>query len=59
MQILQQREETPAEDRRSPRPRLPKDTTSSAIAVAAVRWTNDQIYGLVFKRLAQSSDKQF
>jgi len=35
--------------------RLPKQATPAEIAVAKVRWTKDQIYGLAFKKLSQSS----
>jgi PilZ domain len=35
--------------------RLPKDTSPAEIAVATVRWTKDQIYGLAFRRVSQSS----
>ena len=35
--------------------RLPKQVAPAEIAVATVRWTKDQIYGLSFRRLSQSS----
>jgi PilZ domain-containing protein len=35
--------------------RLPKQVAPAEIAVATVRWTKDQIYGLAFRRLSQSS----
>jgi len=35
--------------------RLPKQAAPAEIAVATVRWTKDQIYGLAFRRLSQSS----
>jgi len=35
--------------------RLPKQATPAEIAVATVRWTRDQIYGLSFRRLSSSS----
>ena len=35
--------------------RLPKQVAPAEIAVATVRWTKDQIYGLAFRKLSQSS----
>lgn len=35
--------------------RLPKQAAPAEIAVATVRWTKDQIYGLAFRKLSQSS----
>ena len=35
--------------------RLPKQATPAEVAVATVRWTKDQSYGLAFKKLSQSS----
>jgi hypothetical protein len=35
--------------------RLPKDTSPAEVAVATVRWAKDQIYGLSFRRVSQSS----
>ncbi|MBH0188552.1 MAG: PilZ domain-containing protein [Nitrospira sp.] len=35
--------------------RLPKQITPATIKVATVRWEKDQIYGLVFKTLTQST----
>ena len=35
--------------------RLPKQIYPATITVAAVRWTKDQIYGLAFRRLSQST----
>jgi len=35
--------------------RLPKQAAPAEIAIATVRWTKDQIYGLAFRRLSQSS----
>jgi len=35
--------------------RLPKQIVPATIAVATVRWAKDQIYGLAFRRLSQSS----
>jgi hypothetical protein len=32
--------------------RLPKQIRSAEIAVATVRWTKDQFYGLAFRRLS-------
>ena len=35
--------------------RLPKQVAPAEIAVATVRWTKGQIYGLAFRKLSQSS----
>ena len=35
--------------------RLPRQIAPAQIAVATVRWTKDQIYGLAFRKLSQSS----
>ena len=35
--------------------RLPKQIAPATVAGATVRWAKDQIYGLVFRRLSQSS----
>jgi hypothetical protein len=35
--------------------RLPKQAAPAEIAVATVRWTKDQIYGLAFRKMSQSS----
>ncbi len=35
--------------------RLPKQAAPAEIAVATVCWTKDQIYGLAFRKLSQSS----
>lgn len=35
--------------------RLPKQVAPAEIAIATVRWTKDQIYGIAFRRLSQSS----
>jgi hypothetical protein len=35
--------------------RLPKQVAPAEIAVATVRWTKDQIYGLAFRKLSQAS----
>lgn len=35
--------------------RLPKQMAPAEIAVATVRWTKDQIYGLAFRKLSQAS----
>ena len=42
-------------DRLSLRLRLPRQAAPAEIAIATVRWTKDQIYGLAFRRLSQSS----
>lgn len=42
-------------DQVSLRLRLPKQAAPAEIAIATVRWTKDQIYGLAFKKLSQSS----
>lgn len=35
--------------------RLPKQVAPTEIAVATVRWTKDQVYGLAFQKLSQSA----
>ena len=35
--------------------RLPKQAAPARIAVATVRWTQNQIYGLAFRKLSQAS----
>jgi PilZ domain len=35
--------------------RLPKQIAPAEITVATVRWTKDQIYGLAFRKLSQTS----
>lgn len=35
--------------------RLPRQAAPAEIAVATVRWTKDQIYGLAFKRLSEAA----
>ncbi|HXV67337.1 MAG TPA: PilZ domain-containing protein [Nitrospira sp.] len=35
--------------------RLPKQAAPAEIAVATVRWTRDQIYGMSFRKLSSSS----
>jgi hypothetical protein len=35
--------------------RLPKQISPATIEIAAVRWSQDQIYGLVFRKLSQST----
>jgi len=35
--------------------RLPKQIVPATVAVATVRWAKDQVYGLAFRRLSQSS----
>lgn len=35
--------------------RLPKQISTAKIQVAAVCWTKDQVYGLAFRRLSQST----
>lgn len=35
--------------------RLPKQMAPAEIAVATVRWTKDQIYGLAFKKLSETA----
>jgi hypothetical protein len=35
--------------------RLPKQISVATIKVAAVRWTKDQVYGLAFRKLTQST----
>lgn len=35
--------------------RLPKQAAPAEIAVATVRWTKDQVYGLAFQKLSQSA----
>lgn len=35
--------------------RLPKQAAPAEIAVATVRWTKDQIYGLAFRKLSESA----
>jgi hypothetical protein len=35
--------------------RLPKQAVPAKIAVATVRWTKDQVYGLAFQKLSQSA----
>ena len=42
-------------DRVSLKLRLPKQAIPAEIAVATVRWTRDQIYGLSFRRLSSFS----
>jgi len=42
-------------DRVSLRLRLPKQSAPADIAVATVRWTKDQIYGLAFKSLSEAA----
>jgi hypothetical protein len=42
-------------DQVSLRLRLPKQAAPADIAVATVRWTKDQIYGLAFKKLTEAA----
>jgi hypothetical protein len=42
-------------DRVSLKLRLPKQAAPADIAVATVRWTKDQIYGLAFKQLSEAA----
>jgi hypothetical protein len=35
--------------------RLPKQAAPAEIAVATVRWTKDQIYGLAFRKLSEAA----
>ncbi len=35
--------------------RLPKQVAPAEIAVAAVRWTKDQVYGLAFRKLSEAA----
>jgi len=35
--------------------RLPKQAAPAEIAIATVRWTKDQIYGLAFRKLSEAA----
>jgi hypothetical protein len=42
-------------DRVSLRLRLPRQAAPAEIAVATVRWTKDQVYGVAFQTLSRSA----